>query len=170
MLIIFGGLPGTGKTSISQVLAQQLNACYLRVDTIEQTLKKNDPTHKQSIGPEGYLIAYALAKDNLRLGFKVVADSVNAIDITRKDWQEVAKTTQVKFLEIEIICSDAKEHKRRVETRTADIAGHTLPTWEEVMNRQYEKWHKPSLTIDTAKCSIEESIQKITKYIAQECL
>jgi broad-specificity NMP kinase len=39
MLIIFGGLPGTGKTTISKEVAKRLKAVYLRVDTIEQTLK-----------------------------------------------------------------------------------------------------------------------------------
>ncbi|HAU1975266.1 TPA: AAA family ATPase, partial [Legionella pneumophila] len=32
MLIIFGGLPGTGKTTISKQIAKQLNAVYLRID------------------------------------------------------------------------------------------------------------------------------------------
>ncbi|WP_407644301.1 AAA family ATPase [Entomomonas moraniae] len=36
MLIIFSGLPGCGKSSISSELAKQLNAIYLRIDTIEQ--------------------------------------------------------------------------------------------------------------------------------------
>ncbi|CAM3662087.1 hypothetical protein [Legionella longbeachae] len=39
------------------------------------------------IGPEGYLISYAIAKENLALGLTVIADSVNPIAITRQDWQ-----------------------------------------------------------------------------------
>lgn len=39
MLIIFGGLPGTGKTTISKEVAKRLKAVYLRMDTIEQTFK-----------------------------------------------------------------------------------------------------------------------------------
>ena len=37
MLIIFGGLPGTGKTTISKEVAKCLNSVYLRVDTIDPT-------------------------------------------------------------------------------------------------------------------------------------
>jgi cytidylate kinase len=36
MLIIFGGLPGTGKTAIAQQLARELGAVYLRIDSMEQ--------------------------------------------------------------------------------------------------------------------------------------
>ncbi len=37
MLIIFSGLPGSGKSTIARTLSERLNAVYLRVDTIEQT-------------------------------------------------------------------------------------------------------------------------------------
>ena len=35
-------------------------------------------------------------------------------------------------IEIEIVCSDRAERRRRVESRMADIAGRQLPTWQEV--------------------------------------
>ncbi|CAM3662066.1 AAA family ATPase [Legionella longbeachae] len=34
MLVIFGGLPGTGKSSIARELAKHLKAVYLRIDTV----------------------------------------------------------------------------------------------------------------------------------------
>ena len=36
MLVVFGGLPGTGKTTISRVIAARRSATYLRIDVIEQ--------------------------------------------------------------------------------------------------------------------------------------
>lgn len=39
MLIIFGGLSATGKTTISRHLASELHAVHVRVDTIEQALR-----------------------------------------------------------------------------------------------------------------------------------
>ena len=35
MLIVFGGLPGTGKTTLSRLVAQDLSATWLRIDVIE---------------------------------------------------------------------------------------------------------------------------------------
>ena len=35
MLIVFGGLPGSGKTTLSRSLAAELHAAHLRVDLIE---------------------------------------------------------------------------------------------------------------------------------------
>jgi predicted kinase len=31
-LIVFGGLPGTGKTAIAQEVAREVNAVYVRID------------------------------------------------------------------------------------------------------------------------------------------
>ena len=39
ILYIFSGLPGTGKTTLSQKLCKKIDAFYLRIDTIEQTLR-----------------------------------------------------------------------------------------------------------------------------------
>lgn len=39
MLIVFGGLPGTGKSTIARALARALRATYLRVDVIEQAIR-----------------------------------------------------------------------------------------------------------------------------------
>lgn len=160
LLFVFGGLPGTGKTTVSQELSVRLNAVYLRVDTIEQALIRENCLRS---GCEGYLVAYGVAEENLRMGNIVVSDSVNPIDVTREAWRDVAKRAAARIFEIEIICSDQKEHRRRVEERKADIAGHKMPTWDEVVNREYHFWETKNLTIDTAKLSTADAVDEILK-------
>ena len=108
-LYIFAGLPGTGKTTLSQQLAQRLRATHLRIDTIEQALR--DLCQFQVEG-EGYRLSYRIAADNLRLGLDVVADSCNTIELTRRLWEQVAIDNGSDFVNIETICTDAEEHRR----------------------------------------------------------
>jgi predicted kinase len=124
MLIVFAGLPGTGKTSVARGLAEQLRATYLRIDTIEQALRSSG-TLVTEVTVEGYFIAYRVAEENLSLGRTVIADSVNPIEITRDAWMGVAARAAVPAVEVEIICSDPEEHRRRLETRYSDITGLT---------------------------------------------
>lgn len=82
MLIIFGGLPGSGKSTVAQALALRTGACYLRVDTIEQAISSSASlADRHDVGPAGYVTLYRVAEDNLRLGRTVIADSVNPIEL-----------------------------------------------------------------------------------------
>lgn len=162
LLIVLGGLPGSGKTSIAKELSLQLNSVYLRIDTIEQTLVRENCL---KVGHEGYLVAYAIAEDNLHAGNIVIADSVNSIPITRESWRNVAEKTATNIFEIEVICSDKKEHQHRVEKRKAGISGHKMPTWNDVIMREYYPWKTKNLTIDTAKQNVAGAIVEILKHI-----
>ena len=162
MLIIFSGLPGTGKSSIASVLAKKINAFYIRIDTIEQTLASVNGGGKGS-DPSGYVIAYALCKENIANNpdAVVITDSVNATKMTRDHFRKIAISVHKPFIEREVICSDKNEHRKRVENRCGDIEGMNLPNWERVMKRKYEKWDREHLVIDSAKFSIQESVELI---------
>lgn len=157
MLIVLSGLPGTGKTTIARKLANELAAVYLRIDSIEQSIRGAG----RPVESEGYSVARAVAEDNLRLGRIVVADCVNPWPLTRREWRAVADRAGVRALDVEIVCSDPGEHRRRVEARMADITGHRLPTWEEVVERDYRPWDGERMVIDTARLSVEDSVRAI---------
>lgn len=154
MLIIFGGLPGTGKTTIARALAKQLGAVHVRVDTIEQNIRASGA----EVGPAGYMVAYAIAEDNLTLGHAVIADSVNSIEITRGAWRAVAERAAVPAVEIEVICSDEAEHRRRAETRPTDVPGPVKPSWTEITARPYEDWGTRPVVLDTASASPDDLV------------
>jgi predicted kinase len=161
MLISLSGLPGTGKTTIAREVARHLGAVYLRIDSIEHAMRDAG----WQVEAEGYGVAYAVAVDNLRLGHVVVADCVNPWPLTRNGWRTAADRAGVRTQEVEIVCSDAREHRRRVETRAADIAGHTLPTWQDVVDRDYRGWNRERTVVDTARLSIEQCARLIVTSV-----
>ena len=150
-----------GKTAIATGLARGFEAVHLRIDSMEQALRNSGVTIS---GPEGYEVAYAIADDNLRLGHTIVADSVNPVEVTRAAWRKVAQRAGKRCIEIEIVCSDRAEHRRRVESRIADIVGHQLPTWQQVCDREYEPW-LTNIVIDTAGQPVEASISALRERL-----
>jgi predicted kinase len=108
-----------------------------------------------------------VALDNLALGRTVVADCVNPWPLTREAWRAVAGRAGVRALEVELVCADAAEHRRRVESRVADIDGHRLPTWQEVVERDYRPWDGAPLVIDTSRLSVEAAVRAITDAITR---
>jgi predicted kinase len=160
-LIVFGGLPGTGKTTIARELSRRLSASYLRIDAIEASLHAAG----LAVGAMGYVIANGIAAENLKLGRIVVADCVNPVLASRKGWRETASNNAARLVEIEAICSDASEHRRRVETRSADITGLVVPSWHDVVNRAYEPWDRERLVLDTAAGSIDQLVDRVEAII-----
>jgi predicted kinase len=164
MLIILSGLPGVGKTTIARQLARRLPAVLVRIDSIEQSIR-NSGVLKASVDDAGYRAGYAVAEDNLRLGLLVVADSVNPLAITRAAWRSVAQRGGTRSLDVEIVCTDLIEHRRRVEGRVPDLPGHRLPTWDEAIGRHYEPWDGDRIVIDTAAVGVEEAAATVFSHV-----
>lgn len=164
MLVVFGGLPGAGKTTIARQLAARRSAAYLRIDEVEQAIRAAGVL-AGDVGPAGYFVANTLAASNLANGLSVVADCVNPVQASRQGWRDIAAHAQSRLIEIEVVCSDAAEHRRRVESRIADIDGLDLPSWQAVLQRDYAPWAEPHLIVDTAILSPREAVAFIERYM-----
>ena len=158
--MVLAGLPGTGKSTIARVLAAELDAVWLRVDSIEQAMRGSGAVG-DDLEDLGYRAAYAIAEDNLRLGRTVIGDSVNPWMLTRDAWRNAGLRAGVRVVEIETICSDLQEHRRRIETRRNDVPGLVLPSWQAVIDRDYHAWDREHLVIDTAGSSVEACVERI---------
>ena len=73
----------------------------------------------------------------------------------------------VNAAEVEITCSDLQEHRRRVEARPADLSGLHLPTWEDVVSREYEPWNRKHIVIDTAAKSVAVVVKELRELLGQ---
>lgn len=160
MLIVVCGLPATGKTTLSQLLADGLNAVHVRIDTIEQAIVRSGAASRP-LGPVGYAVAHALAADHVRQGLDVVAECVNPVAASRDGWLGLAADLDVPFAEVEVVCSDPAEHRRRAIERTVDIPGLPLPSWPEIEGLAYEIWPRDHIVVDTAHRTVEECLREI---------
>jgi predicted kinase len=163
-LIVFGGLPGAGKTAIAREVARKVNAVYVRIDSIEQAIRASGALDRP-IDDAGYRVAYVVAEDNLRNGKTVIADCVNPVQITRDAWIGVADRAQARTVEVEIVCSDPQQHRQRVENRLSDISGLKLPSWDEVVAREYEPWLRKHIVIDTARRTVRDNVNELLELL-----
>ncbi|HCU95863.1 MAG TPA: adenylyl-sulfate kinase [Actinobacteria bacterium] len=166
MLVIMSGLPASGKTTIARDLARHIGAVHLRIDVIEHAIVRAG-AGSHPLGPVGYVIGYALAEDYLRQGLDVVADSVNPLAITREAWRGVARAGSGEYLEVEVICSDPAEYRRRASMRISDIPGFQLPAWLDIVAREYEPWDREHVIVDTAAATVAECVAELLSLVGQ---
>lgn len=163
------GLPGTGKTTLAKSLAKKLSLVYLRLDCIEVPFYKCNATSGSK--GEGYDAIVNLARENLNLGLGVIVDSVNPLHLTRKLFRDLAKETNTNLLQFELKINDLLLHKKRIEQRNADIIGHNLPSWNNVLNVKYEEWNESVdgvvtvIFTDNGENAFNECLDTIRNYL-----
>jgi predicted kinase len=140
------------------LLSKHVTASYLRIDTIEQSLKE---IYGLDVYSEGYQLAYRLVSDSLAQGLSVVADSCNSVQESRDEWELTAINSMAQYINIEICCSDETEHRARIENRKSVVKRLILPTWEDVKAREFHTWGKDVISIDTAGQSPEQSMKQL---------
>jgi predicted kinase len=146
MFVVFAGLPGVGKSVLSRAVADTLGATYVRVDSIEAAIVTHLVPFENN--PVGYFVAGAVASDQLRSGRDVVLDAVNDVEASRQGWVDLGGSFDSPPRFVEVVCTDADEHRRRVEGRSGEMPGHVVPTWEQVQRRDYEPWRHERLVVD----------------------
>lgn len=167
-LIVFSGLPGVGKSVLARAVSSALSAVLIRMDELEAVMRRTGIEDSQPTGLAAYTVAEVIAERCLQAGCGAVVDAVNALEAPRQQWREVGRRTAAVVCVVEVVCSDAAEHRRRVESRTADLTGQLLPTWEEVLTREYEPWHEERLVIDT--CAPGDQAAAVQRFVEERLL
>ena len=167
-LIVFAGLPASGKSTIAREAARRTGAFWLRIDSMDRAILASG-TAPADLQDWTYRAAQAVAEDNLRLGRDVIGDCVNDWTVARDGWQQAGLRAGAEVFWVEIVCADTVEHRRRVETRVSDIPGHVLPGWDEVTGRAYHPWDRDHLTIDTSARSAADCVEFLLSSLQTRC-
>ncbi|WP_265443534.1 AAA family ATPase [Flexivirga meconopsidis] len=162
-LVILGGLPGAGKTTLAESLCRSTGFAHVRVDSIQQALADVGALDADEIAP--YAAAMAAARDILACGVSVVADSVNPVAASRAGWLEVAASAGARPLQVEVTCGDRQQHRRRATSRATDVPGLVKPSWAQIEARDYEPW-AADLVVDTAVDDVAAAVTRIRKELS----
>ena len=167
MLIVLGGLPGAGKSTLALDLGQALNCAVLGVDQAEAAMwragvSRSGPTHHAA-----YLVVGALAAEQLALGHDVIVDAVNGPEMARAQWRELAAQTSAELRWIVVECGDDQIFRSRLAHRIRPIEGFAEPSWEAVLQRRatFPPWIDDRLTIDSVNPR-EPNLRAVLEYLS----
>jgi predicted kinase len=166
-VIIFTGLPGTGKSTLAEQLARTVGAPAFAADwlmgAIKPALLKLDRAEYLAVRAE--LLA-TLVTRQLMLGQDAVVDALVS-ESQVAAWRAVAARFSARWYLIECICSDEVIHRGRVEGRIRGIPGWHEIGWDFVERMRAELSLLPALrlTIDAME-PVADNLRRVLDYIS----
>jgi len=169
-LILFSGLPGTGKTMLACQVASHLRIPLLRIDDLVAFIPLSMQQHADPFWETMVGILLNLAEAQLQIGVSVVIDSV-FMGEDRLTAQQIAARWQAEFRPIHTYVSDEAIWRRRVEARSASASPEDgVATWESIQEQRkwFAPWQPGSALFVDGTDSVEGNLAKVLEYVGNE--
>ena len=127
-LIIIAGLPGSGKSTVAESLAEKLSVPLFSVDPIESSIIESGIHRSFETGLAAYLVAEALAGEQLKRGLSAIIDAVSPVQEARDMWNNLVRTHNATLIIIECVL-ERELHQKRIESRVRNMHGIPEVTW-----------------------------------------
>ena len=167
-LILFSGLPGTGKTRLSQALASHFGFPLFTKDRLQSRLRAQELAKRNTA--DGYLLILDLAEQQLSLGVSAILDGVFPLEGFRVRAKEMASQHHAIFRPIHTYCSDTTLWQERLEKREQNVPNWTPVGWEEVERIQpnFLPWDQSATLFLDAVDPFEANRTKAIAWIISE--
>lgn len=171
-LIVIGGLPGTGKTTIAEFLAGRFSIPLFSRDLIEAAVVVSEldfPTKHDEIpnlSGVGFSVMSMLAEQQLMHGQSAILDSTARSQQIRDEWFAISRRYGATHLAIHCVCSDPKVHRQRIAGRKRGIPGWYELTWAQVVDAasRFDDWTSDCLICDCCN-PLESNLALVEEYI-----
>ena len=152
-LIIFSGLPGTGKSTLAEAIGKALGIPVFAKDWLEGTLLRSSlkpAIEEKPLGFAAYELLTVLAERQLVLGQSAILDSVAGTETIRSTWRQLSRQYGADWRVIECLCSDEDLHRSQLKVRKRNIPGWYELEWYDVekAKQYYRPWDDECLKLD----------------------
>jgi predicted kinase len=165
-LIIFSGLPGTGKSILASRLARELQLPLLCIDDVigEVPAGAGIPFWDSKVA-----ILLRLVEVQLDLGLSVIVDSV-FMNMDRNHAQELARKYDARFYPIYVFVSDDEVWKQRVNERYDEMNNKDVATWERIQHQRerFRAWEPDTALFIDSLFPSDRNYETVLNFVTND--
>ena len=165
-LVIFSGLPGTGKSTLANRLARELRWPLLCIDDVVGEIPANPGVE---FWDSKVAVLLDITESQLRLGLSAIVESV-FMNTDRLHAQHLAHEYGARFRPIYVFVSDDKVWEQRVTARYNEMNNKDVATWERIQHqrRHFRDWEPGTALFVDALHSVEKNYADVLRFITDE--
>ena len=165
-LVIFSGLPGTGKSTLANRLARELRWPLLCIDDVVGEVPENTgiPFWDSKVK-----ILLRLTEVQLDLGLNVIVDSV-FMNMDRHHAQELALKYNARFLPIYVHVTDDRVWEQRVTARYDEMDNKDVATWKRIQHQRerFRDWEPDTALFIDSLHPVDQNYEMRLNFVTQE--
>jgi predicted kinase len=168
-MIIFSGLPGTGKTTLSGLLTAQLRVPLIRLDDLLDIIPGHMLRHANPFWEDLMHIVLHLAETQLAVGLSVIIDAV-FMGPDRPIAYEIARRHNVAYRPVHTYVSNEQLwHERIIARRASALPKDSPATWEQIEQQRlsFEVWQPGSALFVDAVNPPQDNLAQVLRYVKE---
>lgn len=164
VLILMSGLPGSGKSYLSERLAVELSAVVIESDGVRKALFPQ-PTYSARESAVVHRTCQQTMRWLLSEGVRVIFDATNLVEFQREILYHLAERSGAKLLIIRVVAPEEVIRERLVR-RSADAQSASDADWRiyQRMSGREQTIRRPHLCIDTSE-DIDAAVRKLVRAV-----
>jgi AAA domain len=167
-VVVFTGLPGTGKSTLAELVAKTINAPAFAGDWLMGALSPYgvlDDLDRASFLSLYHGLLGTLVTRQVMLGQSAIVDCL-VNDSVAAQWQADIAGCAARLYLVECVCSDAALHRGRIVGRRRGIPGWHEVGWDHVerMRVEFPALGIEHLTVDAVD-PLKDNMRKVLDYL-----
>ena len=164
VLIMMSGLPGSGKSYLSQQLAEQLSAVIIESDRVRKALFPQ-PSYSAQESAIVHRTCQEVMRRLLRKGTRVIFDATNLAEFQREVLYSLAEQGGARLLIVRTVAPEPVV-RERLEQRKAreENASDADSRVYRRMSKSEQKIRRGHVCIDTSR-DVDEAVRKVLRAV-----